>query len=253
MMDDGEEGLVRVGIALAGPNDLHRMAVTGPDGEYRFDGLPAGYYTVTRLPRDDLRGTTPPRMHVILVDDGEGGVSDFMGANFGCLVVDAPPEEEIQVGDCVHVKGDLARDPLRLVAHQVCFCDGDDDDDEDEDKDSDCWQRLSGPVTAVDRENRTVSVMGALLHVTEDTRVDLDLADLEPGHRVRAEVNVVSGDEGDRLIACRLRPFHGHWDRVRGHVQRIGTDENGHRRALVLGVLVDLTDAGACDDDDHDD
>ncbi|MBD3220921.1 hypothetical protein GF314_06725, partial [bacterium] len=97
LIDDDEMGLPDVGIAIAGPGDLEFMAVTGPDGEYRVDGLDAGYYTVTRLPRDDLEATTPPQMQVILVETEDGGVSDFLGANFGCLVVETTPPGEIEV------------------------------------------------------------------------------------------------------------------------------------------------------------
>jgi hypothetical protein len=246
VMDDGEPGLPEVGIALAGPDDLHVMGMTDADGVYRFDGLPAGYYTVTRLPREDLRATTPPQIQVILVLGEDGEVVDFLGANFGCVVVELPPPGEIEVGDCLHVKGDWGGDPARLEADHYCFCD---DDDEDRDDDG-CWERLRGPVTGIDLENAMVEVMGSVLHLTDDTRVDLDLDALELGDRVTANVVVVDGDDGDRLELCRLRDFQGNWDRVRGYVTRIGTDEEGNTRAAILGVVVDLTDAGDCDDDD---
>ena len=245
MIDEDEVGLPDIAIGLAGPLDYERLVLTGPDGEYRFDGLPAGYYTVTRLPHDYLVPTTPLRIQVVLVMDDEGEVSDFMAANFGCLVVDMPPEDGIEVGDCIHVKGDYGGDPARLEVDHYCDCDNDDDDDDDK---HECWSRLAGPITGFDRENHAVWVMGSMLHITDDTRMDLD--EIEIGDRVNADVTV-RGDGEDRvLVACRLRPFEGNWDRVRGTVSRVGTDEEGHVMAMIMGVIVDLTNADECDEQD---
>jgi hypothetical protein len=77
--------------------------VTARDGSYRFDGLDAGHYEVKKLPRDDLRPTTPELMQVILVER-DGQVSNFLMANFGCVPSSGPPPI-IDVGDFVDVWG----------------------------------------------------------------------------------------------------------------------------------------------------
>ena len=248
VIDADEAGIGEVGVRLNGEGDLVRLAQTAADGTYRFDGLAAGYYTVTRLPRDDLRPTTPVQIQVLLVTDEDGDVIPFIAANFGCLVVDVPPEDGIEVGDCVHVKGDYDAESGRLVAAILCPCDDDDDDDKD---DSDCWDRVNGPVTDIDLENHTVSVMGAMYLLTDDTRIDLDLDDLALGARVRVDVEIVSDDDDEHLVACRLRYFNGHWDRVRGDVQRVGHDDDGELNGIqVLGVVIDVDGEVDCDDDD---
>jgi len=250
VIDADEEGLADVTVSLHGGTDQHWLATSGSDGTYRFDGLAAGYYTVTRLPRDDLRSTTPPQIQVLLVADEEGEISDFIAANFGCLVFVIPPEGEIQVGDCLHAKGDYSLDAARLEVAHLCPC-GDDDDDEDEDKDNDCWERLSGPVSAVDLENDTVSVMGSLLMITEDSRIDLDLDTLEIGDRVRAEVMAYADDDSVSLEVCRLRTFNGNWDRVRGYVDQVDLNDAGEvTHVVILGVTLDVSEAGDCDEDD---
>ena len=247
VIDADEAGIADVGVRLNGEGDLVHVTHTAADGTYRFDGLAAGYYTVTRLPRDDLRPTTPVQIQVLLVTDENGDVVPFIAANFGCLVVDVPPEGGIEVGDCVHVKGEYDAESGRLMAAILCPCDEDDDDDHE----SDCWDRVNGPVTDIDLENHTVSVMGARYRLTDDTRVDLDLDELELGDRVRVDVEIVSDDDEEHLVACRLRYFNGHWDRVRGEVQRVGHDDDGDLNGLqVLGVAIDVDREVDCDDDD---
>ena len=241
VIDPDEAGIAEVGVRLNGEGDLVRLTHTAADGTYRFDGLAAGYYTVTRLPRDDLRPTTPTQIQVLLVTDENGDVIDFIAANFGCLVVDTPPEDGIEVGDCVHVKGDYDGESGHLVAAILCPCDDDDDDDGD----SDCWDRVNGPVTDIDLENHTVSVMGTVYRLTEDTRIDLELGNLGLGDRVRVDVEIVGNDDGEHLVACRLRYFNGNWDRVRGVVQRIGDDG----RIQVVGVVIETDGEINCDDD----
>ena len=243
VIDADEPGIAEVGMRLNGEGDVVRLTHTAADGTYRFDGLAAGYYTVTRLPRDDLQPTTPSQIQVLLVTDDNGDVIDFIAANFGCLVTDTPPEDGIEVGDCVHVKGDYDGESGHLVAAILCPCD--DDKDGDDDPDSNCWSRVNGPVTGLDLENHTVSVMGAVYRLTDDTRIDLELDDLELGDRVRVDVEIVGNDDGEDLVACRLRHFNGHWDRVRGLVQRVGDDG----MIQVVGVVVESDGEIDCDDD----
>jgi hypothetical protein len=261
--EDGEVGMDESGVAgvaieLNGPGDQNWLALTGPDGTYRFDGLNAGFYTVTRLPAPDLHPTTPPQMQVVLVEQ-DGEVASFLAADFGVVHDDDGPGEPdvIEVGDCLHVKGDWLGEPGVLRADEVCHCDDDDDHDgdhgKDHDGDSSCWDRLRGPVTGVDLVDGTVTVMGSPLHLTDASDVDLDLDELEPGTRVTAQVEWMpagEGDDEDRLEICRLRTFEGHFDRVRGEVTEVITDAEGLvTGAVILGVTIDLTGADGCDDD----
>lgn len=45
-MDAGEAGIAEIEITLRGANGFTRTVVTGSDGSYRFDGLPAGTYSL---------------------------------------------------------------------------------------------------------------------------------------------------------------------------------------------------------------
>jgi len=244
VIDADEPGLPDVTVRLEAGPDLFWVATTDADGMYRFDGLAAGFYTVTRLPRPDLRPTTPPQMQVVLVEV-EGEVADFLAANFGCRVV-APTEPPIAVGDCLDVKGAFAGDPDRLVGELFCLC-REDDDDEDGGPFPPCWQRVCGPVTAIDLAERLLVVMGTEVHVPHGTHLHLD--DIEIGDRVRADVNVFADGEELQLVACRLHREHGHFDRVRGAVEEVVADGDGQVIGVrVLGVSVDLADAQPCDD-----
>jgi len=243
-VDPDEAGLGGFAIRLEAGPDQQWFAMTGPDGSFRFDGLAAGYYAVIRLPRDDARPTTPPQMQVVLVADEDGEVSDFLTADFGVrLVAGPPPGGEIQVGDCVAAKGEFARAPMRLDASHFCPCGPDDDD-----KDGDCWDRIAGPVTGLSVPRQAVQVMGTWIHVP--ARIgDLDLEDVAIGQRVRVQVRVEDGPDEPHLVACSLRTFEGHFDRVRGIVQAVRHDEAGRVIGVrVLNTPIAVRDAD-CDED----
>jgi len=245
VVDADEEGLADVRLMLHGGMDGHWTTQSGPDGTYRFDHLIAGYYTVTRLPRDDLRSTTPPQVHVILVEEN-GEVSDFLAANFGCIVLDNQPPP-IEVGDCLHAKGEYRPDPDRLLAELLCRCDDEDNDDYAK-IDDDCWGRVTGPVTALTANADTLWVMGTMLHVNDDTAWDPD--EIEIGDRVRVHVSVVGNDDAHHLLACRVHPFNGNYDRVRGYVQEVvAPSDSTHAKIRILDTWIDLSESDGCDED----
>jgi hypothetical protein len=116
-MDRDEPGIGGVEIHMYrtdGPEDSMQPEIlwrtlTARDGSYRFSRLEAGHYEVKRVPRDDLRSTTPPLLQVILVEQ-DGNVSDFLMANFGCVPV-GTPRPIIEVGDFVDVWGEYTPRP----------------------------------------------------------------------------------------------------------------------------------------------
>jgi len=235
-MDADEPGLADVGIQLTAGTDLVVYTHSDLDGTYAFDGLPAGHYTVTRLPRDDLAATTPLVIQVLLVSE-EGEVSDFLAANFGCVVVEEI-EHEFEVGDLVDAKGEYSDSDGHLVADRACLHDHDHSDDE-------CWYRINGPVTAYDEVAGTVSVMGADLVVTDDT--DWDVDDLAVGDYVHAHVELVDADSGEPAPICRIHGHNDNHDQVRGMVQEVITDALGQMSAVRMnGVVVDLTSEHDC-------
>lgn len=247
-MDGDESGIADVAVALYFGTDDDaevQFTLTAQDGTYRFDGLIAGYYTVVRLEREDLVATTPTEIQVLLVED-EDGVADFLLADFGCLIVD-DPDDSIAVGDCIHAKGDYADDPDRLVAELLCLCGADgDDDDDDDDNGGACWNRLSGPVTAIDLAENALAVMGTWVALADKS--DIDLEDVEIGDRVRVNVQFVEDDQGGHLIGCRLKSFNGNYDRVRALVQEVFHDDDGNlTRVRALNTLIDVPGEIDCD------
>jgi hypothetical protein len=247
-IDGDEAGINDVAVALYhGVDDTTAVQITQTayDGTYRFDDLAAGYYTVVRLERDDLIATTPAEIQILLVAEN-GDVVDFLLADFGCLIVDQP-DDGIVVGDCIHAKGDYAADPQRLDAELLCLCGSDDDDDDGDDGGADCWNRLIGPVTAIDLDESALAVMGTW--VSFAGKQDLDLEDVAIGDRVRVNVEVVSDDEEDHLFGCRLKSFNGNFDRVRALVQEVVHDDEGNiTHVRALNTLIDVPADYDCDD-----
>jgi hypothetical protein len=261
VIDTEEDGIADVWLVLFGGtngdtdgSDPLAKTSTAEDGTYRFNGLDAGYYTVVRLERDDLEGTTPNEIQVLLVEDN-GDVTDFLMANFGCQYVDGP-DDIIKVGDCVHAKGEYATEPDRLDASRLCFCDWDDDgcDDDNQDDGDDenddkccpgCTGRLIGPVTEIDLESNALAVMGTWVHFEDKN--DLNLEDVQVGDRVRVHVKVVTEEEEDRMLGCRLKSWVGNFDRVRGEVQEIFYDDEENITGLkLLNTKIEVPEGFDC-------
>ena len=153
VMDEDEGGLGGVRLRLMADGMEPRDVGSAPDGSYRFDNLSAGFYNVRKMSQDGLRPTTPVELSVVLVDN-EGEVSDFLSANFGCMVLDdGGGDRLIEPGDRVSVNGEYASDPDRIIARSIEVdhhfdpdrtskddddCEGEDCDDDCEDCDDDC-------------------------------------------------------------------------------------------------------------------
>jgi hypothetical protein len=244
-LDDGENGVGGVEIYLTMEDDPEPSAspaatwrtVSAGDGTYRFDGLDAGHYTVSKGMDQSFRPTTPTEIEVILVESG-GEVSDFLLANFGC--VPAMGTDRIEIGDWVSVNGDFFADPDRIMARgidvvrcdvpppppdtipdlSVAMFDGDgngddrDWDDCDECEHWGCWglkNELRGPVTGVNRDENALEIMGVWVHfdMLPDTVVTDSLTSVASGgdgHKPKSkwldpdDVNV-----GDRVRARAIR------------------------------------------------
>lgn len=109
--------------------------------------------------------------------------------------------------------------------------------------------RICGPVTAIDLENGMLAVMGTWI-ATNNNKSELDLEDIEVGQRVRVGLMVSDPDEDDpHLLACSLKNFEGHFDRVRGTVQEVvETEDDGVVQIRVLDTLIDVVETW-CDED----
>ena len=260
VMDPAEPGLAGVVIALhpgvePEPTKVLMTTVTDDDGHYRFEGLPTGHYTVALAPDQPLEPTTPPVLQVLLVEQ-DGEVADFLLADFGVQPVDEPGDV-IEVGDCLNVKGFFRREPDRLAAEIVdpCCCTDSADDPGDGNADrcpdcddwadcgdctAACWGRLAGPITDLDLENHAVAIMGTWVSFPDwEESLHGNHEPIVIGLRVRADVHVVSTEDGDRIEGCRLHFWNGYRDRVRGFVQEVVTDDEGHLTAVrILNTLV---------------
>jgi len=180
-LDRGEPGIGGVVINMYrtdGPErsmqpEILWRTVTALDGSYRFDRLDAGHYEVKKIPRSDLRPTTPTTIQVILVEE-DGKVSDFLMANFGCVSA-GTPRPIIERGDFVDVWGEYAvRPDSRVVARaiQLIKCNNIRPETASinaaletnaPDDISVCDLRvgaLMGPVTRIDRDARLLWVIG---------------------------------------------------------------------------------------------
>lgn len=276
--DEDEMGVGGAGVALGGEGLEPMRMRTARDGSYRFDGLEAGFYTVMKLPGDMMRPTTDPQIQVLLSLDGEGGVSSYLEADFGCFVV-TPPDTMpplVMVGDCVQVTGKLARDPWRVLAFGIDHegdredeypdprkhdedHDGDHDwDDDDWDDEDDCsFGELRGTVTDINLDENMLAVLGTWVHLGDDASIDpvkddddgddedgddrdhpckdLTLADLKIGDRVRVRTTTASdpGDE-EMIQGYRLRCWNNRWDKVKGIVETVETDADGHVTSFTI-------------------
>lgn len=277
LVDEGETGVRDIGLILHSGSEPDAKSMmmetrTDLDGRYSFAALASGHYTVALAADERIAPTTSPAIEVLLVEY-EGEVMDFMDADFGVARAAVPPDTTacIEVGACVNAKGIYLTDPDRLetgilnVCDRAYDCEDDDDGDDDgdcedcgEEKSGDglCWGRLSGPITAIDRETHAIAVMGTWIHLTAEDLAKHDRdGEIRLGVRVRANVEVVLDEEGnDRVVACRIHKWNGNGDRVRGTVQEIVRDEDGLLVGVrVLNTLVTIPTGFQCDDEDQDD
>lgn len=270
VVDEGEAGVRDIALVLnAGLADesgeTMMRTMTDTAGMYRFEALPSGHYTVHLAEDARIRPTTSPVMEVLLVEY-DGQVMDFLDADFGVTRAGMPDTSAcIEVGDCINAKGAYMDEPDRLEGRIVNVCDREyeceDDDDDDcvdcgEDKDGEgmCWGRLSGPITDIDRERQAIAVMGTWIHLSgPDWDKGHHDGDIDLGRRVRVNAELQSGEDGDRVVACRIHKWNGNGDRVRGIVQEVVRDEAGMMVGVkVLSTLITLPDGFQCDDDDDD-
>jgi hypothetical protein len=211
IMDNDEPGIEGAVVYLYDGSEPDSLATnggpmaqteSGMDGSYRFDGLDAGYYTVIKDFMDEsCFPTTSTVIHVVLVESN-GSVSDFLTANFGCVVQDIPSQPELELGDYVKVNGDWTDEGTpRLMARsiEVIKCesppppdtilvraawsgddgwDGDGWDDDGDKCDDDhewndchktaCWglkNAMIGPVTDINRDDCMVEIMGSWVRI----------------------------------------------------------------------------------------
>jgi hypothetical protein len=194
-----------------------------------------------------------------------------MDANFGCVVL-SPPDSIpplVQVGDCVQATGTMGTDPYRLLAFGIdregdCEYgdqdkngDGDHDGDHDWDhEDDDCsFGELRGPVTDINLDENTFAILGTWIHIGDETVDpmkgedhgdgdddedgmdcrDLTLADLSIGDRVRVRTTTASdpGDE-EMIQGYRLRCWTNRWSKVKGIVESVETDADGHVTSFTI-------------------
>jgi len=271
LRDEGEQGVRDVAIMLhdgaaVDSTSAIMQAMTDSTGAYRFDALASGHYTVALARDPRIEPTTAPVLDVLLVEY-DGQVMDFLGADFGVRRAGAPVDTTfcLAAGDCIEAKGMFRPDRPRLEAWELERCDeggtcGDDDgDDADDDGDHPaCWSRLCGPITAMDDSTGAIAVMGTWIELPVEalgrhTRPE----DIAVGRRVRVEVEVMTGDAGDHLRACRIQKWNGNGDRVRGVIQEVLRDPQGHPALRVLNTVVTVPPSFSCapdsTDDDHDD
>jgi hypothetical protein len=228
-VDAGEGGVAGVRIVLSREGQEPRESVTDAAGSYRFDGLEAGLWIVTKPGRDGTIPTTPNEIHVLLVED-ESGVSDFLIANFGCAR--PPAEPRVRVGDRVVVTGHYASNPDRVIADRIEV--GGDDDLRDS------GSELRGPITAISPDRYALAVMGTRIgfgpgpvEIDPPNECGTRFEDLAPRERVRAKVSVPAAPESP-LLGEQLRCWTGETDKVYGRVEEILRDDSGFFRGLVV-------------------
>lgn len=249
VLDPEETGIGGVRIRLVDSDGETRAVGTAPDGMYRFDGLEAGLYTVQKAPQQGLAPTTPAEQQVLLVDDGEGGVSDYLMANFGCLFAPEEPRRELEVGDAVEVTGRYHAEAGQLLAYEVEWESGD------------VHAELRGPVTAVVDTNGVFEIMGVALHSGDaeiegggprDWCQDRRASDVELGERMRARLFVPEDEEMLPTVE-RLKCWSGDKDKVSGHVESIERGEDDEPVSFVVAGLTVAVGERTRFGDDHDD
>ncbi|HEX5132868.1 MAG TPA: SdrD B-like domain-containing protein [Candidatus Krumholzibacteria bacterium] len=238
VMDAGEPGLPGVPLTLRsiggepGREAQIWSTRTAPDGNYRFDGLRAGAYIVSKALATVAFFPTTPTEITVLLSATDDGVSSFTGANFGCVPNDVPPP--LPVGAYVEVTGTYLPEPDRIVAREIWirFC-----SDPADSAASDgirCNQgRLRGPVTLIGITAWQFAVMGAW--VVEDATVP-PMISVGIGDRV--DVLVHRAGNALPLIADDIQKWDGEHEQVHGRVEGSEVGPNGVLRVRVLDVLV---------------
>ena len=84
IMDETESGVPGAMIELSAEGMDAMTMMSGDDGTYLFDGLPAGFYSVLIKPIEGMTGTTSPMIYVVLITE-DGMVASFLAANFGVM------------------------------------------------------------------------------------------------------------------------------------------------------------------------
>lgn len=238
-MDDDEAGLGGVRIVLRNigdedstVTDAYRSTHTDEDGLYAFHRLPAGVYVVAKAPNEHVRPTTPAEITVLLTESN-GDVSDFLGANFGCVRLKEPPDP-FPIGAFAKVNGAYATDPDRVIAEGIDIgrC-GPHLLPDDDGVDHDCSKgQLRGPVTAVDKEGGTFAIMG--------TTVSYDPASVEGVIEVgqRLDVRVQRAGNVGGLVAYAIEPWHASHEEIHGRIDGVEIGDDGVVRLRVLDTLV---------------
>ena len=254
--EDGVPGAM-VELSGAGAGFTTRTMRTEIDGTYRFDGLDTGAYTVHFDSSPHGAPTTATEIQVLMTENAEGEVVDYLGADFGVdRQVDPPMGGMIEVGDFVEVSGRFEEDPYRIVAYEV--------DREHHERDDP--SEVRGPVTMVDPEMSVLSVMGVHFDVTgleatgggrADDCQDRPALDFEVGERARVwgdGVAMAATDSTDTVYdATRVMCWNGDKEKVHGIVEEVERDVDGELTAFtVFGLRVEVTDRTDFDDDRHD-
>lgn len=259
-LDEGEMGLADVEVMLytgekAASDAMMMTAATDADGYYGFDGLGSGVYTVGLVTNPMLTPTTDAQMQVILVEY-DGTVGDFLDADFGVMVAQDDTLSCLAVGNAIHAKGAYDEEMPGLASEMLEVEDEDCDEYADEKHDGgESWGRLIGPVTDLDAETGAYAVMGTWVYAMD--KHDRGDDEIEVGDRVIVNAEVMDTEDGPMVMFSRIRPFGGNYDRVRGMIQEVVTDEDGAITGLVvLNTYVSVPEGFDCsasgDDEDHD-
>lgn len=250
VFDGGEAGVRGFEVALSGNGIVTERTRTSRDGTYRFDGLGAGAYTVTLRPQGSASTTGATQVQVLLVEDASGGVTDFLGADFGVTTGSGGSGVfEVREGDHVEVKGRFDASTGRLRAREI-------------ERDDDLFEfELEGPVTAVDATSGILEVMGVALDVArsgnddwlDDCTID-SVFDFAVGDFVDIDGDYPRGDRTGLFvddIECDDDDDH----KVEGRVEAVEFASDGRLSSMtILGIRIEVdgrTRFG--DDDDGDD
>jgi hypothetical protein len=161
-----------------------------------------------------------------------GEVSDFFGADFGCIPISPPP---IQVGVYVETRGryEPLPDP-HVVAREIIVtsCDDDTIPRPIDPAAVGCNEgALRGVVTEVIRPLRRVDVMGTAVYFPNQVPVDI-----YPGMRI--EVRVTRAGNVGAWVVAEWHPWGEEFDAVDGRVDDVVTGSDGVLRILVVDTWV---------------